>query len=142
MVVVDDMMPSILWTHNFLMAQGFTVNDNDVYQDNKSAILLERNGKASSSKKTKHINVHYFFVMDRIAKGELCVEWCPTGDMVADFTTKPLQQGGNFNKFRDLIMGADPSKKQKAWKGCDRRPQKQAAETHHRSVSGEVPNMM
>jgi hypothetical protein len=33
------------------------------------------------------------------------VEWCPTGDMVADFMTKPLQ-GSTFKKFRDLIMGA------------------------------------
>jgi hypothetical protein len=112
LVAVDDMMPSILWTRYFLMAQGFRVNDNVVYQDNKSGILLERNGKASSSKRTKHINIRYFFVTDRVAKGKLCIEWCPTGDMVADFMTKPLQ-GGNFNKFRDLIMGVDPSKNRK-----------------------------
>jgi hypothetical protein len=73
---------------------------------------LERNGKASSSKRTKHINIRCFFVTDRIAKGKLHVKWCPTGDMVADFMTKPLQ-GGNFYKFRDLIMGADPSKNRK-----------------------------
>ena len=41
---------------------------------------------------------------DRIAKQELKVEWCPTGDMIADFMTKPLQ-GALFKKFRDLIMG-------------------------------------
>ena len=68
-------------------------------------MLLERNGKASSSKRTKHINVRYFFITDRISKGEVRVEWCPTKDMVADFMTKPLQ-GSVFRKFRDLIMGA------------------------------------
>jgi len=72
-------------------------------------MLLERNGKASSSKRTKHINVRYFFITDRISKGEVRVEWCPTNDMVADFMTKPLQ-GSLFRKFRDLIMGALPPK--------------------------------
>ena len=105
LIGVDDMMPSILWSRYFLEAQGYKVNDNIIFQDNQSTMLLERNGKASSSKRTKHINVRYFFITDRISRGEVRVEWCPTGDMVADFMTKPLQ-GSTFKKFRDLIMGA------------------------------------
>ena len=62
LVGVDDMMPTILWAHYFLKAQGYDVTDNVIYQDNQSAILLERNGKASSSKCTKHIAVLYFFI--------------------------------------------------------------------------------
>ena len=107
LVGVDDMMPSILWTRYFLKKQGYKVSDNIIFQDNKSTMLLERNGKASSSKRTKHINVRYFFITDRISKGEVRVEWCPTAEMVADFMTKP-QQGSTFKKFRDLIMGALP----------------------------------
>jgi hypothetical protein len=107
LVGVDDMMLSILWTRYFLKAQGYHVSDNIIFQDNKSSMLLERNGKASSSKRTKHINMRYFFVTNRISKGEVQVEWCPTKDMVADFMTKPLQ-GSLFKKFRDLIMGALP----------------------------------
>ncbi len=39
--------------NNFLEAQGYKVHDSPkVYQDNQSAILLEKNGKASSSKMT------------------------------------------------------------------------------------------
>ena len=85
------------------------MSDNILYQDNKSAILLEKNGKSSSSKRTKHINVRYFFVTNRIKMGEVRVEWCPTAEMVADFMTKPLQ-GAAFRKFRDLIMGRGPAK--------------------------------
>ena len=107
LVGVDDMMPSIIWTRYFLKAQGYQVTDNVIFQDNKSTMLLERNGKQSSSKRTKHINVRYFFITDRISKGEIRVEWCPTGNMVADFMTKPLQ-GSTFKRFRDLIMGALP----------------------------------
>jgi hypothetical protein len=107
LVGIDDMMPSILWTRYFLEAQGYRVKDNVIFQDNKSTMLLERNGKLSSSKRTKHIKVRYFFITDRISKGEVRVEWCPTKEMVADFMTKPLQ-GALFKKFRDLIMGALP----------------------------------
>ena len=77
--------------------------DNVVYQDNQSAMLLEKNGKASSGKRTRHINIRYFFATDRINAKEMRVAYCPTGDMVADFFTKPLQ-GVLFCKLRHLIM--------------------------------------
>ena len=51
---------------------------------------------------------HYiFFVKDRIDKGELRIEHCPSIDMLADFFTKPLQ-GHLFKNFRDVIMGYAP----------------------------------
>ena len=60
LVAVDDMMSSILWTRYFLKEQGYKVTDNIIFKDNKSSILLERNSKLSSSKRTKHINFRYF----------------------------------------------------------------------------------
>jgi len=105
-VAVDDLIPQILWARLFMRAQGFEVRDNILYQDNRSAILLETNGRASSSKRTKHINIRYYYVADRVAKGDLRVVWCPTDKMIADFLTKPLQ-GKVFVEFRDLLMGAD-----------------------------------
>ena len=102
--------PQVLWTRYFLEAQGYTSDETIVYQDNKSAILLEENGTASSSKRTRHINIRYYFVTDRIANGEVSVEYCPTKAMVGDFFTKPLQ-GMQFTFFRDFIMNVDPRKK-------------------------------
>jgi hypothetical protein len=107
-VGADDFMPAVCWTRYFMESQGYEVNDNIVYQDNKSSILLEKNGKASSSKRTKHINIRYFFITDRVRNNEVSVVWCPTGDMIADFATKPLQ-GALFKKFRDMIMGVVPA---------------------------------
>ena len=72
-------------------------------RDNKTCMLLEKNGQMSSSKRTKHINVRYFFIADRIQKGELTIEYCPTEDMVEDYMTKTLQ-GDKFKKFRKEIM--------------------------------------
>ena len=60
MIGVSDCMLSILWTRLFLEAQIYDVTDNIIFQENKSAILLEKNGKAPSGKRTKHINMRYF----------------------------------------------------------------------------------
>jgi hypothetical protein len=57
LVGVDDMMPIIVWSCYFLMAQGYGVTQNLLLQDNKSSMLLEKNGKASSSKRTQHIDI-------------------------------------------------------------------------------------
>ena len=110
LVAVDDLMPAILWTRNFLGAQGYETAEHIVYQDNRSAILLEKNGKASSSKRTKHINIRYFFVTDRISKGDMSVEWCPTEDMTGDFFTKPTQ-GSVYRRFNRWIMGTEKQPK-------------------------------
>jgi hypothetical protein len=103
LVGVDDSMPLVVWTRNFLMAQGFEISDNVVFQDNQSAMLLEKNGRASSGRRTRHINIRYFFVTDRVKNGEVRIEYCPTGEMVADFFTKPLQ-GSLFRKLRGMIL--------------------------------------
>ncbi len=91
LVGADDVLPQMLWTLYFLEAQGYKIDNNILYQDNKSSILLETNGRGSSGKRTRHINVRYFFIRDRVESKEIRIEYCPTGIMVADYFTKPLQ---------------------------------------------------
>jgi hypothetical protein len=100
LVGVDDLMSSIVWSCNFLKAQGYAVVDNILHQSKK--------GKMSSGKRTKHVAICYFFVTDRIRAGEISPKWCPTGEMIADFLIK-LLQGAMFWKFRDLLMGVVPT---------------------------------
>ncbi len=88
------------------MCQGYDIDKNILFQDNKSTILLEENGKKSSSKRTRALNIRYFFLTDQIAKGNLIVEYCPTMEMIADYFSKPLQ-GKLFQKFWRSIMGHD-----------------------------------
>ena len=107
LVGVNDVMPQVLWTRYFLDGQGYGVKESIVYQDNKSTILLAENGKASSGRRTRHINIRYFFVKDRVDSGEVKIEYCPTKEMVADFFTKPLQ-GSQFTKLRNEIMNVNP----------------------------------
>ena len=116
---VDDLMPQMMWTGYFLKAQGVAVVDTLLYQDNKSSMLLEKNGRASSGKRTRHIDIRFYFVADRVASGDLRIEHCPTEEMLADYFTKPLQ-GALFYRLRDQIMNIDPSSTYHSSSSCQR----------------------
>ena len=92
-------------------------------QDNKSCMLLEKNGKASSSKRTKHIDVRHFFVTDWIEKKELKVFHCLTDEMVVHFFTNPLQ-GHKFKKFRKIVMNVPDTEEISQKKKLNRRTHK------------------
>ena len=80
------------------------IQDNVIYQDNKSAMRLDKNGKRSISKSTRHINIRYYFITDRIMNQEASVEFCPTFDMIRNYFTKALQ-GSQFRRFRNIVLG-------------------------------------
>jgi hypothetical protein len=129
---------------------------------------LKKNGKASSSKHTKHVNIWYFIITDHLNRGNVSLVWYPTGDMIGDFMTKPLQ-GALFPKFRDQIMGVVPAQDpgpgkaktkidelnthtDKTMKGKELKPSRGISTIyslvpskekgwHHRSVLGEVTRM-
>ena len=103
LVSINDVLSMILWTRLFLEAQGYHMTDNVLHQDNESTIKLARNGRRSSSKQTQHIEVQYYFITDHIDRDRVQVSYCPTGDMLADYFSKPLQ-GSLFRKFRNLIL--------------------------------------
>ena len=73
-------------------------------QDNTSSIKLEANGKRSSTKRTRHINIRYFYITDKIKLGDVVVVYHSTGKMVRDFLTKSLN-GSPFKNHRNAIMG-------------------------------------
>jgi len=110
LVGVNDALPQVLWTRQFLIEQGFRNTVPVIFQDIQSTMLLEKHGRLLSGKQTCHTDVHYYFVKDRIASKEVRVEYCPTGDMLADYFTKPFQ-GGLFVKFCNIIMNShsDPA---------------------------------
>ena len=61
LVGVGEYIPYNIWLMMFLDAQGYGIKDNIVYQDNQSAMLMEKNGRNSSTGNSRHINVRYFF---------------------------------------------------------------------------------
>jgi hypothetical protein len=102
-VGVHESMPAILWMRYFLDAQGYPLRPTKVHQDNLSGKQLETNGRASSSKRTRHMNIRYFFVADVQKRQHITIEYCPTDEMIGDFFTKPVG-GAKFRRFRNIIM--------------------------------------
>lgn len=103
LVATSDFAGQFLERRNFLGAQGYEVPPVTLGQDNMSTIQLLKNGR-TSSERTRHINIRYFFLKDRMVAGELVVVHVPTLDMVADILTKPLQ-GELFRKLRAVLLG-------------------------------------
>ena len=48
LVAVNDVLGQILWTRYFIQSQGYDTKPSKLMQDNKSAIILESNGRSSS----------------------------------------------------------------------------------------------
>ncbi len=104
LVGASDYLPYPIWAKNFLEGQGYTLRENVFYQDNQSTIRFEKNGRKSCGPNSRHIDIRYFFIQDRIGLANIDVQYCPTEQMLADFFTKPLQ-GNLFRKFREVILG-------------------------------------
>ena len=68
---------------------------------------MEINGRNSCTGNSRHINIRYFWIKDRVDNKEVKIEYIPTHLMLADFFTKPLQ-GEQFKIFRAYIMGWVP----------------------------------
>jgi hypothetical protein len=102
LIGVSDGLSQALWTRNFLQAQGIKVKPVNLKQDNKSTICMVEKGK-STSPRTRHVAIRYFFVKDRMEKGEVEIAYLPTELMVADFFTKPLQ-GELFRRLRAEVL--------------------------------------
>ena len=62
------------------------------------------NGRNSCTGNSRHINIRYFWVKDRVDNKEVRIEYIPTHLMLADYFTKPLQ-GEQFRIVGAYIMG-------------------------------------
>ena len=104
-VGASDYLPHTLWVMMFLEAQGYPVLESySLEQDNESAIKMETNGRLSAGSRSRHINIRYFWIKDRVKDANITIRHCPTLSMLADFFTKPLQ-GHLFRKFKAVLLG-------------------------------------
>ena len=104
LVQMGKYVPYNIWFLTFLSAQGYGIYNNVIYQENQSAMRMEKNWRDLCTGKSMHINIRYFFVKYRIHKGNMNVEYCSTHLMLAGFFTKPFM-GETLRKFRSVIMG-------------------------------------
>ncbi len=71
-----------------------------IYSDNNGALLLAKNPTFHA--RSKHINVRYHLVRQKLADNTISIHYIPTNKQVADGLTKPLPRV-KFKEFIDLI---------------------------------------
>jgi hypothetical protein len=90
-----------LWLSNFFSSLGFPQNNPAyIYMDNKSAIDLAENS-SQFHPRSKHIDIRYHFIAEKVRAGAIKTIWCGTDSMMADILTKPLPR----DKFAKFITG-------------------------------------
>ena len=89
--------------------QGYEIEKNVLFQDNKSAILMEMNGRNSCTGNSSYINIRYIWVKDMVDKRRMKIEYLPSHLMLADYFTK-LLMGKLSETMRKYIMGWLPIK--------------------------------
>ena len=102
LIGLSDSASQVIWTRDFLIGQGYQINAATIFQDNMSTMAMVKRGQ-SNSERSRHINIRYFFVKDRVEQGDVKIEYKPTGEMIADILTKPLQ-GSLLARLCDLLL--------------------------------------
>lgn len=74
MVALSDMSSLAIWWRNLVLHQGYNLGAIEIEQDNTSCIKLAEAGR-SHNPFSKHINVRYFFIKDRIDNGEVKLKY-------------------------------------------------------------------
>jgi hypothetical protein len=101
-IALTDKLPQVIWTRNWLIAQGYDIKPAKVFQDNQSTIASIKNGSANGNN-TRHINIRYYFATDKVKNKEIEIQYLNTEEMLADLLTKPLQ-GKRFTMLRKKLM--------------------------------------
>jgi hypothetical protein len=71
-----------------------------VYCDNQSCIKLSENPVFHD--RSKHIDIQYHFLRDRVQKGAMVLEYVPSNLQGGDILTKPLAKG-KFEMLRERL---------------------------------------
>ncbi len=91
----------VVWLQKLLTDLGLSVNAHVViYCDNISSILLANNPIYHA--KTKHVEVHYHFIREKVLAKEIDLIHVSTEDQVADISTKALGTD-KLKKFRKML---------------------------------------
>ena len=87
---------------NIITSQGIPVKSLTIEQDNKSTLAMIANGRATGPT-SRHINIRFFWLNDRLSSGEISMRYIPTEEMTADLLTKHME-GSAFYKHRNTLL--------------------------------------
>jgi hypothetical protein len=90
LVALSDMASQALHVRNFLISQGYDIGPVVIHQDNMSCMALVKRGSPASGR-SRHIDIRYFWLKERLDSNEVRIEHLETGLMFANLLTKPVQ---------------------------------------------------
>ena len=79
----------------------------ELYCDNQSAIKIAKNHIFHG--KTKHLEVHYHFIREKVLQGHIEMKYIKTRDQVVDIFTKGLSEP-KFEEFKKQLSMTTKSK--------------------------------
>ena len=87
---LSEAMQEAVWLKLFLRELGEMESDEaiKIYEDNQGSIALAKNQEFH--KRTKHIDIRYHFVREKVEDGQVVLQYISTTDMLADLMTKPI----------------------------------------------------
>jgi hypothetical protein len=71
-----------------------------IHCDNQSCIRLSEH--PVFHERSKHIEIKYYFIQDKVQEGEVKLQYIPTYEQIADILTNPLSRI-KFAYFRDKL---------------------------------------
>ncbi|GKD11276.1 retrovirus-related pol polyprotein from transposon TNT 1-94 [Tanacetum coccineum] len=89
-VVLSASCAQVMWMRTQLKDYGFDYNKIPLYCDSQSAIEISCNPVQHS--RTKHINVHYYFIKEQVERGIIELYFVRNEYQLADMFTKALSQ--------------------------------------------------
>lgn len=94
-----------IWFRSLLKDMKYGVDSaTTIYQDNQGCIALAKNPVYHS--RTKHIDIKFHFLREKVEREEITLEYKPTEDMVADGFTKALARDKHSKFLTGLRMAA------------------------------------
>ena len=89
-MALSDTSREVLYVQNLLLEIGFLEEDTTlpIFGDNRGAISLANT--PGCTQKSKHLDVRYFFVQQKVEEGRISVHWVVTTEQLADLLTKAL----------------------------------------------------
>lgn len=92
-MALSETIQEAAWLIQLSKEMGMIINPLNIHCDNQSAIKLTKS--EGYNPRTKHIDIRYHFIREKIKNGEIIVKFLPTTKMVADSLTKPVTKEKN-----------------------------------------------
>ena len=89
-MALTESVQEAIWLKAFLCELGeMSLNEAvKIHEDNQGSIALAKNPECH--KRTKHIDISYHLVREKVEDGQVMLQYCSTKDMKADLMTKPI----------------------------------------------------